>query len=400
MSTGAFDRWRVARPFGHVEIELHPSSIEDDERTISRRELGSLIFDFKSGRPEARRIVFEMYERLRGAVSSSRTAGVDSPRADAIADELLIAERAGQIVVRRQERRALVVPLADESTPVLGPDPDDEEPPQSKTWVGIVLVDQDGTPVPNRAYRIIPPDGTTRDGTLDSNGSAIVQGLDPGNCKIWCPYVAPQPASTYTVQQGDHTSSVAQANGFDDYTTVWNDPGNSDLQGQRPDPHVLQPDDVLTIPEIKEQPPANKPTGAKHKFTLQVSPLKVRIKLLDGRIKPMAGAAVTVGDAQLTTDGTGLVETSIDKSAKSVDLEAPDTSFVLAVGSINPNDDTSDAGYKARLFNLGFLWDPAVSDTSDEMVIALEDFQAEYSLTISGQLDDATKSQLAQTYGS
>jgi hypothetical protein len=114
----------------------------------------------------------------------------------------------------------------------------------------------------------------------------------------------------------------------------------------------------------------------------------------------MAGAAVTVAGTQLTADGTGLVETTIDKTAQELTLEAPDVSFTLDVGAINPADDTSDAGYKARLFNLGFLWDPTVSDTDDEMVIALQDFQAQYSLTISGQLDDATKSQLSQTYGS
>jgi N-acetylmuramoyl-L-alanine amidase len=292
------------------------------------------------------------------------------------------------------------VPVADPSEPALGPDSSQDPAAMSKTWVAIVLVDQDGTPVPDRPYRIIPPDGVTRDGTLDSHGSAIVQGLDPGNCQIWCPYLAPAPELTYTVKDGDHTSGVAEANGFDDYTVVWNDPGNADLQSLRPDPHVLQPGDALTIPEIKATPATNKPTGAKHQFSITVTPLKVRLTLLDLAAKPMAGAAVTVAGTQLTADGTGLVETTIDKTAQELTLEAPDVSFTLDVGAINPADDTSDAGYKARLFNLGFLWDPTVSDTDDEMVIALQDFQAQYSLTISGQLDDATKSQLSQTYGS
>ena len=292
------------------------------------------------------------------------------------------------------------VPVAAPSEPELGPDSSQESAPTSKTWVAIVLVDQDGTPVPGRPYRVIPPDGTTRDGTLDSHGSAIIQGLDPGNCQIWCPYLAPHPEVAYTVKDGDHTSGVAETYGFDDYTTVWSDPGNADLQNLRPDPHVLQPGDSLTIPEIKAAPAANKPTGAKHQFTIKVTPLKVRLTLLDLAAKPMAGAVVTVAGNQLTADGTGLVEATIDKSTQSVTLQAPDSSFTLDVGAINPADDTSDAGYKARLFNLGFLWDPTVADTDDEMVIALQDFQAQYSLTISGQLDDATKAQLSQTYGS
>jgi peptidoglycan hydrolase-like protein with peptidoglycan-binding domain len=33
------------------------------------------------------------------------------------------------------------------------------------------------------------------------------------------------------------------------------------------------------------------------------------------------------------------------------------------------------------------------------MLIALQDFQAQYKLTVSGQLDDATKAQLLQVHG-
>jgi hypothetical protein len=392
MSIGRVD-WRVRRPFGHIEIELYPSSIDAEEREPSIQELRALVWDSRSRQPEARRVVVEIYTRLRGQDPGN------SPT-DAVGDEILLAARAGLIVARRLERRSVTVPVAPASTPELGPDSSQESAVTSKTWVGIVLVDQDGTPVPNRPYRIIPPDGTTRDGTLDSHGSAMVQGLDPGNCQIWCPYLAPQPQVTYTVQDGDHTSGVAETYGFDDYTVVWNDPANADLQNLRPDPHVLQPGDSLTIPEIKAAPAANKPTGAKHQFSITVSPLKVRVTLLDLAAKPLAGAAVTVAGNQLTADGTGLVEATIDKSTQSVTLQAPDTTFTLDVGAINPSDDTSDAGYKARLFNLGFLWDPKVGDTDDEMIIALQDFQAQYSLTISGQLDDATKAQLSQSYGS
>jgi hypothetical protein len=104
--------------------------------------------------------------------------------------------------------------------------------------------------------------------------------------------------------------------------------------------------------------------------------------------------------ARAAPAAAGLVEANIDKTGRSVSTETPDETFQLAVGDINPSDDTTDAGYKARLFNLGFPWDPTVGDTDDEMIIALQDFQAQYSLSISGQLDDGTKSQLSQVYGS
>jgi hypothetical protein len=390
---------RVRRALGDLEIEVHPAWVDPAVRESSAREIQRLIYDFKYRDREALRAVLEVRARMQGSPAGHDLLDTDSYRADAIGQDLLVAARAGLIVARRCEARSVVVPLDAPSEAPLGPDSSPDPAAASTSWIGLTLVDQDGTPVPNRPYRVIKTDGTTVEGTLDSNGAAMLTGLNPGNCQIWCPYVEPHPASVYTVDAGDHGSGVAESFGFEDYTTVWNDPGNADLQSQRPDPHVLQPGDSLTIPEVKAQPAANKPTGAKHPFTIQRSPLKLRLTLLDLMAKPMANVPVTVAGAALTTDGNGLVEASVDKSAKDVTLDAASNEVDLSLGGLNPSDDTSDAGYKARLYNLGFLWDSTVDDTDDEMVIALQDFQAQYSLTVSGQLDDATKAQLPQVYG-
>jgi len=399
----AGDVWTVRGPSGDVEVELDPASVDAASGEASLRELRRLVYDFKYRDPEARRVVFAVHARLQGpGVSAGRGDDLDtgSPRAAAIGEELLYAARAGRLVARRREARTVVIPLDTPSDAVLGPESSQDVAADTKSWVGLTLVDQTGTPVPNRPYRVIKPDGTTVDGLLDSNGAAMIQGLDPGNCQIWCPYVEPHPETTYTVKDGDHVSGIAQSFGFDDYTTVWNDPGNSDLQQQRTDPHVLQPGDSLTIPEVNAQPGANKPTSAKHPFQINLSPLKLRLTLLDLAAKPMKSAPVTVAGVPLTTDGNGLVEATVDKSAADATLDSAGSEVDLSLGGLNPSDDTSDAGYKARLYNLGFLWDSSVDDTDDEMVIALQDFQAQYSLTVSGQLDDATKAQLQQTYGS
>jgi hypothetical protein len=383
--------WFVRGPFGDLEIELDPSrSIAGAERDASVRELQRLVFDFRCRRPEARRVVMDLHARLVAPHAS----------ADAISEELLFLARAGRLAARRRDRRAVAISLDACDEEALGPEPGQDSAPTSKSWVGLVLVDQDGAPVANRPFRLIKPDKTTLDGTLDSHGAAMVRDVDPGNCQIWCPYVEPRPATTVTVAPGDHASGIAQRFGFDDFKTVWNDPGNADLQQQRTDPHVLQPGDSLTIPEIKRQSAANKPTGAKHQFQINRSPLKVRLKLLDLAVKPVSSAQVSVGGDALTTDGDGLVEATVDKSTKDAPLDttyAPETH--LAIGDLNPSDDTSDAGYKARLYNLGFLWDPTVPDTDDEMLIALEDFQAQYGLTMTRALDDATKAQILQAHG-
>jgi len=60
-------------------------------------------------------------------------------------------------------------------------------PLKKKTWIAIELVGEDNKPIPDERYLIILPDGSTQEGTLDANGSARVDGIDPGNCMITFP---------------------------------------------------------------------------------------------------------------------------------------------------------------------------------------------------------------------
>ena len=59
--------------------------------------------------------------------------------------------------------------------------------PCTKTWVEIVLVDQDNAPVPGAKYRIKLPDSSTREGSLDANGKARVDGILAGTCQVSFP---------------------------------------------------------------------------------------------------------------------------------------------------------------------------------------------------------------------
>jgi type VI secretion system secreted protein VgrG len=66
--------------------------------------------------------------------------------------------------------------------------PASEENRDKKHWIEIQLVGEDGKPVPGHPYRITLPDGSTvAQGTLDGNGSARVENIDPGNCKVTFP---------------------------------------------------------------------------------------------------------------------------------------------------------------------------------------------------------------------
>ncbi len=63
----------------------------------------------------------------------------------------------------------------------------EEEREEKNSWIEIEMVDEEDEPVPGMAYRITLPDGTVADGTLDGEGFARVEGIEPGTCQITFP---------------------------------------------------------------------------------------------------------------------------------------------------------------------------------------------------------------------
>jgi type VI secretion system secreted protein VgrG len=67
------------------------------------------------------------------------------------------------------------------------PTEEDKRDP-NKTWIEIKLVDDEGNPVPGERYEVTLPDGKkVAKGTLDHNGFARIEGIDPGTCKVTFP---------------------------------------------------------------------------------------------------------------------------------------------------------------------------------------------------------------------
>lgn len=58
-----------------------------------------------------------------------------------------------------------------------------------KTWIEIVLEDENGVRVPSEEYLVTAPDGTEFSGVLDSNGFARVANIDPGTCQVSFPRI-------------------------------------------------------------------------------------------------------------------------------------------------------------------------------------------------------------------
>jgi uncharacterized Zn-binding protein involved in type VI secretion len=60
-------------------------------------------------------------------------------------------------------------------------------PAQQKHWIEIELKSASGKPMAGERYSIRKPDGTVASGTLDADGRARLDGLEPGSCKVCFP---------------------------------------------------------------------------------------------------------------------------------------------------------------------------------------------------------------------
>jgi hypothetical protein len=208
---------------------------------------------------------------------------------------------------------------------------------------------------------------------------------------------------TYTIKQGDHLSGIAQQFGFGDFEIIWNDAKNQDLKKLRKDPHVLLPGDQLFIPD-RELKTENRPTTKVHVFETTAKPLLLQIVLKDFDDKPIANTPCELeveGEIKkLTTDGTGLIKTSILKTAKrgvlrvsALDLEVP-----IRIGNMDPVE--AESGLVARLINLGYHAG-AAGDTDEELLHnAIEEFQCDHALTVDGVAGPATRAKLKEVHGS
>ncbi len=131
----------------------------------------------------AARTLYAMYEALGGG-SSLGMSGLERHRYEQrLKHRLTDAFLRGELVALEVERPVLAPPPWPE--PVwLRPR---EAPVPEPTWLAVELKDAEGRPVPHARYRVTLPDGSTREGLLNKNGYARVDGVTPGKCHVSFP---------------------------------------------------------------------------------------------------------------------------------------------------------------------------------------------------------------------
>jgi len=211
----------------------------------------------------------------------------------------------------------------------------------------------------------------------------------------------------YTVAQGDCLSSIADAVGFANWRTIYNDPQNAAFRNLRPDPNVIFPGDQLFIPDRDpgEEPGA---TDLTHTFELKRSPVLLRVVLLDEDHNPLGGIAYKLSMAGTVIEGKagpdGVVEQTIQPSTcqatLSIKLARDDETgytWDLQLGALDP--ETTITGVQARLNNLGYNTGPLDGIKGHRTTDAIKEFQTKYELEVDGIVGPITRAKLVKVHG-
>jgi hypothetical protein len=205
----------------------------------------------------------------------------------------------------------------------------------------------------------------------------------------------------HRVADGECIYSIAQRYGLAP-DTLWNHPANQDLKDARGDQAILEPGDVVTVPDRREKRESCG-GGARHRFRRKGLPARLRVRMVLGG-EACADEPYTLDiDGRLSagrTDDDGHIDVPIRPGARRGVVTLRGEEFTFDLGTLHPAD--TDAGAIQRLENLGYLdeEDEQEGDEAAALAEAVKRFQEEAGLDPTGQVDDATRQRLVEAHGS
>jgi hypothetical protein len=200
-----------------------------------------------------------------------------------------------------------------------------------------------------------------------------------------------------TIRRGDYAARLARLAGFRRFETVWTDPANADLRGNR-NPNVLAAGDELFVLD-REAKTEEAETGRRHKFVSRNSVLRLRIRV-ETWAGPLADSLAIVTEAEGERPGgpVGQCDVIIEPTASQAELRVRGEAVSLWIGGLEPVETTS--GLAARLHNLGYLASPdEPGDVTYALRSAIEEFQCDHRLPVTGQADSGTVERLRAEHG-
>jgi hypothetical protein len=116
-----------------------------------------------------------------------KAVSLDAPLEPEQAAEAITADPGASAALAAEERRAAEAELDSSGVQAASAEQREAGETQQLTWISIDLKDTQGRPIPHEPYRIKLSDGTYREGSLDDQGFARIEGIPPGECQITYP---------------------------------------------------------------------------------------------------------------------------------------------------------------------------------------------------------------------
>jgi N-acetylmuramoyl-L-alanine amidase len=211
--------------------------------------------------------------------------------------------------------------------------------------------------------------------------------------------------ANHTVKQGECLSSIAAKYGFGDWKALYDHPSNASLKKKRPNPHLLFPGDVVSIPE-KQKKQASVKTGQALKLSVNVPTRELKLTLHAPDGTPLKNEPYALDSEEVflsgKTDGQGKLEVSFPAGIDAFRLDAGGHTWELMLGHLNPLenvDDDSVSGAQARLRNLGYDPGPADGTLGPRTSRAICAFERANGLDVTGKLGKKTLDKLKEVHG-
>jgi hypothetical protein len=214
--------------------------------------------------------------------------------------------------------------------------------------------------------------------------------------------------TTHVTRPGECFATIARDHGYAE-KDLYGHPDNAELKKLRPNAHMLNPGDVVSLPDKGPLRRVTAQVEMKNRFVVKLPTRELKVRLLDSKGKPIANEtyAITIGDDLRSgqTDGDGYVVQTFQRRARVATIRILDRTIALSFGELDPLKDVPDSGAsgaRERLRNLGY--DVGEDGAGDEDLdhgtrTALALFQHHAALEVTGTLDDATTAKLIELHG-
>jgi hypothetical protein len=205
----------------------------------------------------------------------------------------------------------------------------------------------------------------------------------------------------HETRKGDCLSSIAEANHFRSWRTVYTAPENEALRLSRPNPNTLLPRDLVSIPDFADRE-EQCATALRHTFVARISQTRLRLRIRTFEpvwIELTIEGALTVAQ-QIEVEAS--IEAAIPPSTQvgllsvwigsepTTSSRPPDTTFELSIGALPTA--LSTEGAASRLVNLGYAHATDANGLVSHASIAA--YQEAVGLPPTGTIDDLTTQRL------